>query len=54
MDLTLRNPLNVEIDLSDLAVVIECLGEDNASLDSLIHTDVVDSVTLGPEEQRTV
>jgi len=53
--LLLRNPLDVEVNLSSLTVgVREAKAVDASSSQSFIEVEVVDSVILDPKESRTV
>ncbi|KAI1793952.1 ER-golgi trafficking TRAPP I complex 85 kDa subunit-domain-containing protein [Ganoderma leucocontextum] len=55
VDLVLRNPLDVEVSLSALTVTVRespSKGEDTAQ--DFVQVEVVDDVTLGPKDTRTI
>lgn len=53
--MVLRNPLDVEVNLSALTVgVREEKSENASSSKSFVQVEVVDDVFLGPKESRTV
>ena len=55
MDLAFYNPLDVEITVSNLTVVVkEATSQEVESRQDFIETEVVDEITLGSHETRTV
>lgn len=55
VDLVLRNPLNVEVAISGLtAVVRDAKVEGDSSTPDFVETEVIDDLTLGAKECRTV
>ncbi|KAJ7654956.1 ER-golgi trafficking TRAPP I complex 85 kDa subunit-domain-containing protein [Mycena polygramma] len=55
VDLVLRNPLDVEVNLSKVTVIVEETPSENASTSkSFLDVEVVEDITLGPRESRTV
>jgi hypothetical protein len=55
IDLVLRNPLDAEVNLSKLTIVVrESEPEDASSSKSHLDIEVLEDVTLSPRESRTV
>ncbi|KAJ6604519.1 ER-golgi trafficking TRAPP I complex 85 kDa subunit-domain-containing protein [Mycena vulgaris] len=55
VDLVLRNPLNAEVNLSNVTVIVQDSHSENGSTSqSFLDVEVVEEVTLGPRESRTV
>jgi hypothetical protein len=55
VDLVLRNPLDAELNLSNVTIVVkESHSDDASSSKSFLDVEVVEDVTLGPRESRTV
>ncbi|TFY57186.1 hypothetical protein EVJ58_g7180 [Rhodofomes roseus] len=55
VDLGMRNPLDVEVNLSGLSIVVrEASSLDASSMPDFVEVEVVDGVTLGPREYRTI
>ena len=56
MDFVLKNPLQVEVELTDLTVVVKEAGKaaTNEPQEGLIEVEEIDKVSLAPGEQRTV
>ncbi|KAJ7630805.1 ER-golgi trafficking TRAPP I complex 85 kDa subunit-domain-containing protein [Roridomyces roridus] len=52
VDLVLRNPLGTEVNLSNLTIVVE--EKNGSSSTSFVDVEVLDDITLGPRESRTV
>ena len=55
VDVVLRNPLNVEVTISGLTVLIQDAKEpEQASTSDLVEVEVIDDLVLGARESRTV
>lgn len=57
MDLFLRNPLDVEVSLSALTIALRessSKGEDTNTTEDFVQVEVVDDITLGAKDTRTV
>ncbi|KAJ7900204.1 ER-golgi trafficking TRAPP I complex 85 kDa subunit-domain-containing protein [Mycena olivaceomarginata] len=55
VDLVLRNPLDAEVNLSNVTIVVEeSHSGDASSSKSFLDVEVVEDLTLGPRESRTV
>ncbi|KAI0721227.1 ER-golgi trafficking TRAPP I complex 85 kDa subunit-domain-containing protein [Cerioporus squamosus] len=55
VDLVVRNPLEVEVSLSSLTVVLrEASGKDAETAPEFVEVEVIDDVVLGPRDTRTV
>ncbi|KNZ75648.1 hypothetical protein J132_02422 [Termitomyces sp. J132] len=55
VDLVLRNPLNTEINLSNVTVTVqECSAQDLSSPTSFVEVEVINDIVLGAKELRTV
>ncbi|KAJ7932534.1 ER-golgi trafficking TRAPP I complex 85 kDa subunit-domain-containing protein [Mycena leptocephala] len=55
VDLVLRNPLDAELNLSNVTIVVkESHSDDASSSKPFLDVEVVEDVTLGPRESRTV
>ncbi|KAF8213184.1 ER-golgi trafficking TRAPP I complex 85 kDa subunit-domain-containing protein [Mycena galopus ATCC 62051] len=55
VDLVLRNPLDAEVTLSNVTIVVDELPSEDASASkSFLDVEVVEELTLGPMESRTV
>ncbi|KAJ7706314.1 ER-golgi trafficking TRAPP I complex 85 kDa subunit-domain-containing protein [Mycena rosella] len=55
VDLVLRNPLDAEVNLSNVTVVVQDSHSETASTSqSFLEVEVVEDVTLGPRESRTI
>ncbi|KAG6832288.1 hypothetical protein H0H92_003521 [Tricholoma furcatifolium] len=54
VDLALRNPLDTEVNLSNLTVIVEESNATELSTTSFVEVEVVDDVTLGAKESRIV
>lgn len=55
VDLGMRNPLDVEVSLSGLSMVVQEVSAPEGSLaPDFIEVEVIDGVSLGPREFRTV
>lgn len=52
----LKNPLQVEVELTDLTVVVKEAGKTttNEHQEGLVEVEVVDKMCLAPGDQRTV
>lgn len=55
LDVVLRNPLNVEVEIADLTFhVVHQDGGDTRPADSFVDIETLDSLMLDPTETRTV
>ncbi|KAJ4485976.1 ER-golgi trafficking TRAPP I complex 85 kDa subunit-domain-containing protein [Lentinula aciculospora] len=55
VDLALKNPLDVNITLADLTLVVQELNDvDPSSLKVFLEIEVIESVTIGAKETRTI
>ncbi|KZT72776.1 hypothetical protein DAEQUDRAFT_749133 [Daedalea quercina L-15889] len=55
VDLGIRNPLDVEVNLSGLSVIVrEASSSDHSTTPDFVEVEVVDGITLGPREYRTI
>jgi hypothetical protein len=55
VDLVLRNPLDTEVNLSDLKIVVEEAHTANAEpSEGFIEVESINDVVLGPRETQTV
>jgi hypothetical protein len=56
VDFVLKNPLQVEVELTDLTVVVKEAGKTmtNEPQEGLVEVEEIDKICLGPGEQRTV
>ncbi len=55
MDLVVRNPLEVEVSLSSLTVVVrDASATDAETVPESVEVEVIDDVVLGPRDTRTV
>ncbi|KAJ7038336.1 ER-golgi trafficking TRAPP I complex 85 kDa subunit-domain-containing protein [Mycena alexandri] len=53
VDLVLRNPLDAEVNLSDLTIIVE-ESKDASTSKTFLDVEIVEDITLGPRESRTV
>ena len=55
-DFVLKNPLQVDVELTDLTVVVKEAGETQSdeAQTGLVEVEVIDKISLAPGEQRTV
>ena len=55
-DFVLKNPLQVDVELMDLTVVVREAGETQSdeAQEGLVEVEVIDRISLAPGEQRTV
>lgn len=49
-----RNPLNVDITLTNLTVVLEDAKSPESSISDCVQVEIVDDLSFGPRETRTV
>ncbi|KAG5647603.1 hypothetical protein DXG03_008956 [Asterophora parasitica] len=55
VDIVLRNPLDTEVNLSNLTVAVhELNAQDPSSSTSFVEVETIEDIALGPEESRTV
>ncbi|KAJ7103664.1 ER-golgi trafficking TRAPP I complex 85 kDa subunit-domain-containing protein [Mycena belliarum] len=55
VDLVLRNPLDAEVNLSNVTVVVQDSNSENASTSqSALDVEVIENVILGPRQSRTI
>jgi len=55
VDLVLRNPLDTEVNLSNLTIVVEePNGTYTGPIDAFVEVESIDDVVLGARETRTV
>jgi trafficking protein particle complex subunit 8 len=55
IDLVLRNPLDAEVNLSNVTVILqESNARDSSSTNGFVDVELVDNVVLAPRESRTV
>ena len=56
VDFVLKNPLQVDVELADLTVVVKEAGktQTNESQEGLVVVEEIDKISLAPGEQRTV
>lgn len=55
VDLVLRNPLDVEVNLSNVTIVVEESRSDDPSTSKpFLDVEVVEDIVLAPRESRTV
>ena len=55
-DFVLKNPLQVDVELTDLTVVVKEVGKTQTDDDQegLVEVEEIDKISLAPGEQRTV
>jgi len=55
-DFVLKNPLQVDVELTDLTVVVKEAGKTQTDQDQegLVEVEEIDKISLAPGEQRTV
>lgn len=55
-DFVLKNPLGVDVELTDLTAVVKEAGETQSdeAQKGLVEVEVIDRISLAPGEQRTV
>ena len=55
-DFVLKNPLQVDVELTDLTVVVKEAGKTatNEPQEGLVKVEEIDKISLAPGEQRTV
>jgi len=55
-DFVLKNPLQVEVELTDLTVVVKEAGKTQTDepQEGLVEVEEIDRISLAPGEQRTV
>src|ERR1700721_1444599 len=55
LDLVLRNPLDAEVNLSNLTIAVKCKGVDeSSSARTYVDVELIDDIVLGYRETRTV
>ncbi|KAJ7125714.1 ER-golgi trafficking TRAPP I complex 85 kDa subunit-domain-containing protein [Mycena crocata] len=55
VDLVLRNPLDAELSLSNLTIIVQASNSEDASpSESFLDVEIVEDVTFGPRELRTI
>jgi hypothetical protein len=55
IDLVLRNPLDAEVNLANMTVVLQQSSvQECSSADGFVEVEVVDNVVLAPKESQTV
>jgi hypothetical protein len=56
VDLAVRNPLDAEVNLSNLTLVVQDVNESQpfGESHSLVDVDIIEDVVLAPRESRTV
>lgn len=55
IDLFLRNPLDVEVNLSNVTVILEeSDARDPSSAIAFVEVELIENIVLGPKECRTV
>ena len=56
VDFVLKNPLQVDVELTDLTVVVNEAGKTQANepQEGLVEVEEIDKISLAPGEQRTV
>ena len=55
VDLVLRNPLDAELNLTEISLVVhEKSGAELTSTDAFVEVQTIDEIILGPRESRTV
>lgn len=56
MDFVLKNPLQVEVELTDLTAVVKEAGKTTTDepQEGLVEVEEIDKIRLAPGEQRTV
>ena len=56
VDFVLKNPLQVDVELTDLTIVVKEVGEtqQDQPQEELVEVEEIDNISLAPGEQRTV
>lgn len=54
VDVALQNPLDTEVTLTNLALVVEAKDKDTSWIHKYVTVECVDEIVLGAKEHRTV
>jgi trafficking protein particle complex subunit 8 len=54
VDLCLQNPLNTDVSLNEVTLIIEEVGKNEVSLETYLEIETIDEVAMSPGEKRVV
>jgi trafficking protein particle complex subunit 8 len=54
IDVVLRNPLDADVNLSNLTVAVERKIKEEGSIETFVGVEVIDEILLSPGETQTV